>query len=356
MISLRLEQAGFIAVGALVLIVGCLALMTGVLALSASSLWEARSFRDVMLARLLAEGGIREAGPAVAFDGGMDLWAARVVTTQALSRGHGRRVVARSLGREYALIESTGFAGPDSARAVAAAAAWRMDAVSRLGRLGRAVLGYGGVLHSSGSISGTTVRTAPEGWSADACAGDRAALDSIFSGGPVPPQLPMDFSPPDTLPGLGPLGGEALMALAPGVTGVVTPGPVVDGGTCDTDDPLNWGSPSGPDSPCGGYFPIRATHGRVTLQGGEGQGILYAAGDLEMQAGHRFVGVLLVAGDLVIGEGARVEGFIRVTGTVRVEATAVVRGSACGALRPLLSLAAGLTPIWLPDRAWLEPL
>lgn len=350
------ERSGFLALGALLVVVTVLALLTGVLILSGSTLKEARAFRDVRVARFLAEGSVREVGAAPAFAGSHELWASRPVLSGDLSRGHSRAVHVRLLGREYALVEGTGVAGSDSARVTLARTAWRMDAVSRLDALGGAVLGYGGILQAFGSVTGSTVRQPPEGWPTGICRSEAPALDSIFPSGSVEPYRPIHYAPPDSIPGLGLLRGASIAAMAPPHTGSVTPMPKETEGVCQITDPLNWGSPSTPEGPCGAYFPVKTTRGSSALVGGEGQGILYAAGDLDITAGHRFVGVLLVAGDLTVADGSLVEGFVRASGSIRIGATARVHASGCGALLPLRDLERVVPPMWIPERAWMEPL
>lgn len=350
------QSRGFAALGALVAVVSALALLTGVLALSSATLAEARTYRDVLVARLLAEGAVQETGPAGAFVEGQRVWSSTVVLSGNLSRGHGRVVRARSLGREFSLLEATGVAGPDSALVVSAGTAWRMEAVARLREIGAAVIGYGGSLVREGQVTGGTVRQPPDGWAASVCAPEAPVLDSLFATGSVVPVRPMPFDAPDSVPGLGLMRGDEVFGLASPQTGVFTPLPSVVAGACALDDPLNWGSPSLPEGPCGSHFPVKTTAGSSVVSGGEGQGILYAAGDLQLTDGHRFVGVVLVAGNLMVDGGARVEGFVRVAGSARIAATADVRASGCGALGPLRALAARALPIWLPERPWLEPI
>lgn len=337
-------------------VVSALALLTGVLALSNATLAESRTYRDVSVARLLAEGAVEEIGPAGAFGPDQGLWSSEVKRSGSLSQGHGRVVRARSLGREYALVEATGIAGADSAMVVSAGTAWRMDAVARLRDLGAAAVGYGGSLVREGHIGGAAVRQPPAGWAAAACSAEAAVLDSLFPSGSVTPVRPMTFAAPDSIPGLGLLRGEELFALATPLMGMITPRPSFAAGGCNQADPLNWGSPGDPGGPCGSYVPVKSTFGPSVVSGGEGQGILYATGDLRLTDGHRFVGVLLVAGNLTLEGGALVEGFARVAGSVRVAPRAELQASGCGSLGPLRALAARVMPVWVPERPWLEPL
>jgi hypothetical protein len=140
------------------------------------------------------------------------------------------------------------------------------------------------------------------------------------------------------------------------VAGVVSPAPAADGGFCDTGAVLNWGSPSDSLGPCGGYRPRVASEGSLTLEGGEGQGVLVVDGDLRLRSGARYAGVVLVSGDLTLDGGALLQGLARVRGSVRVVAGSRLAGAFCPAL---LALEAGerlRRPLQIPGGGWIRPL
>jgi hypothetical protein len=98
------------------------------------------------------------------------------------------------------------------------------------------------------------------------------------------------------------------------LTGLVSsPGPVVDPATgrCDPSAATNFGEPIDSSSRCFGFFPIVSVSSGSRIEGGRGQGVLLADGDLELADGFDFYGVVVVAGRLTIaGAGTRVTGLV----------------------------------------------
>jgi len=81
-------------------------------------------------------------------------------------------------------------------------------------------------------------------------------------------------------------------------------GPVVVGTTCNTAVLTNWGSPTAPTGPCGGYFPIiHITGSGAVINGQEGQGVLLVDGSLSVQGGFQFFGVVIIKGSLKTAGG-----------------------------------------------------
>jgi len=61
----------------------------------------------------------------------------------------------------------------------------------------------------------------------------------------------------------------------------------------------NWGSPTSPTGPCGGYYPIiHITGTGSVINGQEGQGVLLVDGSLDVQGGFQFFGVTIVKGSI----------------------------------------------------------
>jgi hypothetical protein len=141
------------------------------------------------------------------------------------------------------------------------------------------------------------------------------------------------------------LAARATVVLPPNA--VVTPMPVAGGGLCLPSAPGNWGDP-GAAGPCTGLFPVIHALGDVTLQGGTGQGVLLAEGDVRLAAGASFAG-LVVAGDdfVTLAGGGQVQGAVfagdrrRAPGDhSRVGDGGAVRYSACAMSRALVGVAA----------------
>lgn len=89
--------------------------------------------------------------------------------------------------------------------------------------------------------------------------------------------------------------------------------PADDGaGHCYTGLPYNWGDPTDPTAPCGGYFPIIHVPGDLHIQsGGVGQGILLVDGDLDLRGGFVFHGIIIAQGNFETqGSGNRVFGAV----------------------------------------------
>jgi hypothetical protein len=117
--------------------------------------------------------------------------------------------------------------------------------------------------------------------------------------------------------------------------------PRVTGGACVLGDSLNWGDPATPGSPCSRYFPVISAAPGTVIVSGTGQGLLLAAGSLELAGDAAFTGVILAAGPLIVHDQARVTGLIMAQDSLTVSGTAIVERSRCavdrigrGAARP----------------------
>jgi hypothetical protein len=71
------------------------------------------------------------------------------------------------------------------------------------------------------------------------------------------------------------------------------------------------------------------------MEGGVGQGLLVVDGGLTLTAGARFYGIALVRGTLRVEDGGRFQGMAVAVGGAYVAGGAIVRGSACRAVRAL---------------------
>lgn len=114
---------------------------------------------------------------------------------------------------------------------------------------------------------------------------------------------------------------------------------------CDYGAPLNWGSPTEPDSPCGGYFPVIHVPGDLILAGeGVGQGLLLVDGDLRIEGAFEFYGLVAVRGGLSL-EGTATSsptifGAVEVEDLeregVRLSGTTLIQYSRCALDRAIL--------------------
>lgn len=153
--------------------------------------------------------------------------------------------------------------------------------------------------------------------------------------------------------------GSADVSVSGSVTGIA---PAVLGAapnwTCDRSIPTNWGQPAGgaPVNPCDRYFPIIAAAGGTRITGGRGQGVLLAAGDLEVSGGFQFFGPVIVLGTFrSTGAGGHIQGGL-LAAQADFDATPVTGGSgvdfsACAIARALHGSARARP---LAERSWLR--
>jgi len=117
---------------------------------------------------------------------------------------------------------------------------------------------------------------------------------------------------------------------------------------------VNLGKPLDSSSPCFGFFPIIGVSSGSRIEGGRGQGVLLADGDLELADGFDFYGVVVVAGRLTIaGAGTRVTGLVLLrhspSDTARLTGVGSVALSRC-AIRRAAGRSTPLRP--LSGRSW----
>jgi len=103
-------------------------------------------------------------------------------------------------------------------------------------------------------------------------------------------------------------GGATYAQLAARATIVIPAGnystaPVVTGGVCDKTVLTNWGDGMNPGQPCSTYFPIIHATGTITLNNTQGQGILLADADVNVQGSYQFFGIVIIQGDLKTAGG-----------------------------------------------------
>jgi hypothetical protein len=127
-------------------------------------------------------------------------------------------------------------------------------------------------------------------------------------------------------------------------------------GSCNVEDPYNWGDPRDSKSDCGHYFPAVWSQSDLVLEGVRGQGVLMVNGDLTLGGGVEFRGPVLVNGTLrTSGAGGQITGAVIARaasfGRAGVLGSPVVRYSSCAVNRALTQSAA-LVP--LAERGWSE--
>jgi hypothetical protein len=155
----------------------------------------------------------------------------------------------------------------------------------------------------------------------------------------------------DSLP-LAALGGltwaDLVLAAGTPIGGAVLPGPVVDqSGRCETSVESNWGSPSG--GPCEGFLPVVVVEPDSRIVGGAGQGVLLAAGRLELSGNSCYAGVIVALGPVELGDSACVAGLVVSQGAVSLTGSARLERSTCAARRAIAAASArvALSRRWL---------
>ncbi len=327
--------------------------------------------RDLLIARLAAEGG----ATAVAFGQAGLLAALPVGDSVIVSDEHGDRgmyrVAAHRLTSEIHLLVGEGSAG-GTTRVRAGRLTWALDPGARLAALPAAVAFATDILVTdSAAIVSDGVAAPPLAWSPADCAPHLALADSMFPDGRmaaserwVPAvsaleparrhRLPVDRQPPSL--NLGALSFEDLAELADLTLGVVGGHTRVDlQSGCPAAATGRWGTPMSPAGSCGKYFPVVVVRGSLEVTGGQGQGVLVVAGDASFSGDATFAGLVLVAGTVHLSDDVVMAGWIRSGDDVRLEDRARVEASTCAGLRALSH--AGLQAMRaLPAGSWLGPV
>lgn len=324
----------------------------GALVLARGESVTARALRRVGLARMAAAWSARATAVRLGTDtlpllavGGRDTLATAPDGTSLLER----------LSREFFMVIRTSGDSPVvgvSARRLL----WALEPVARVGTA-RTVLAAGGAAPASGRVDASAFFVVTEA-DGDACAPWARQLDSLATVRPVPLSVGSFVTGTGDLrsesgPALrvGLLGPDSLLARLPSFPpGRVTPLPRTGAATC-LDAPGNWGSPSDPLGPCGKRWVSIAVAGSLTLDGGEGQGVVVVRDDLVLRGGARLAGLVLVGGDLTVEGGSGVRGMVRVGGDATLDSGSRITGAAC----PVLAALAGAAPLRRP-LALTDPL
>ena len=327
--------------------------------------------RDLLIARLAAEGGVRTvAGTQEVLLTAMPVGDSVLVTGDQGDRGV-YRVAAHRLTSEIYLLAGEGSVG-EMTSARAGQLTWALDPGARLAALPAAVaFATDLVVSDSAEIANDGVAAPPLAWSAADCAPNAPLADSLFPGGRVassarwvPPVMAMEparmhrlrlgANPPSLNLGILPL--EDLAALADVTLGVVGGNTRVDMEVgCPASAAGRWGTPLDPAGGCGAYFPVIVVHGSLEVTGGQGQGVLVVAGDVGFSGDATFAGLVLAENGVRLSGDARIAGWIRAGGWVRLGDRARMEASACAGLRALGH--PGLRAMRaLPGGSWLAPI
>ena len=331
----------------------------------------ARAERDLLIARLAAEGGVR----AVTGTATGQLAAVPVGDSTVVEGAHGQRgayrVAAHRLTREIHLLAGEGLVN-GAARARVGRLTWALDAGARISTFPAAVAARASITATdSARIAGDRVTALPLAWGATECASQLPVADSIFPHGAVaesgswaPPAATFEparrqrlaLDPNPASPSLGVLSFQDLAEVADITLGVAGGSTRVHlGSGCPATAAGNWGTPLSPGGSCGAYLPVVVVRGSLEVTGGEGQGVLVVDGAASFLANATFAGLVLATEAVRLADDARVAGWIRSGDRVLLEGRALVEASACAGLRALSH--AGLrTMRALPAGSWLEPV
>ncbi len=136
---------------------------------------------------------------------------------------------------------------------------------------------------------------------------------------------------------------------------LISPQPELRGGVCNKTVVSNWGDATDPMGVCRDFFPVVGVFGDVTVDGGQGQGVLVVTGNLTARAGFHFRGLVVVGRSLVLEGGARMLGAVQVDDSLDEGSTLVdsqIAYSGC-VLRQALSDFGLVSP--LEERGWFQP-
>ncbi len=359
-------RRGYVLIGVLLVLLALTGVGHTLLVLTRSELFASQARWDLLTSRFAAEMGRDLTSDALA---GMDSlpWGEWVPMGSAAVPPRARydARVAR-LSREVLLIHVEGSLDTAPGRAGQVGLYWAMDPVARYAAA-RGVLERGGSarVETGSMVDPNPIRDTPAQWPEASCVRFRPDVDTLFVHG-LAAQGELHEDPraemgravatglvEPRLPSLGLLGHDALTE-APDlrVAGTVSPEPVHRLGRCALNSPTNWGAPLDASDPCIAYKPLVTSDGPLTVDGGQGQGVLLVAGDAIFRSGARYYGFVAVAGDLELTEESEIHGLVRVRGSVLLGGRSRIVGSACAALSALdaASQLRNLAPI--PESTW----
>ncbi len=347
------RAGGFALVPALLLLLFGIVVIQGVVEVALVFRSGAAAWGEGLHAEAAAAGATRAASLGHPQLRAMTVGDTLTLFRRALRSGATARALARRLSAETFVIEGSGVPPVGAGGRRLGRTAWRPDGVTRASRVVAVIeTGLGATVQAGSRLDASSWLRTPPGGQASQCTVPLARLAAVGAA-PVLPSAPMG---PGSRPRLGPLDAQALVGMVTPVppATTVSPTPVVQGGACVAGGG-NWGSPRSPLGPCGARFVSVGSPGSLSVQGGEGQGLLVVQGDLTLEAGVFFSGVVVVEGSLNVRSGARFDGFGFVGGSVAVSGGSQILGSACAGIRALEGATQRWGPSYLPDGGWLEP-
>jgi hypothetical protein len=155
------------------------------------------------------------------------------------------------------------------------------------------------------------------------------------------------------------LAAQATVTLAAGST--ISPAPTTVGtpAVCQYGTLTNWGDGKDPTAACGSYYPIVHALGNLTVNNGQGQGILLVDGNLVASGTWTYYGIVIVRGGFstVAGGSPKVYGAVLAQqlnlATTAFAGDAVVNYSSCAVQRTMDATGTG-API--RSRGWFRML
>jgi hypothetical protein len=155
------------------------------------------------------------------------------------------------------------------------------------------------------------------------------------------------------------LAAQATVTLAAGST--ISPAPTTVGtpAVCQYGTLTNWGDGKDPTAACGSYYPIVHALGNLTVNNGQGQGILLVDGNLVASGTWTYYGIVIVRGGFstVAGGSPKVYGAVLAQSlnlaTTAFAGDAVVDYSSCAVQRTMDATGTGAQ---IRSRGWFRML
>jgi hypothetical protein len=153
------------------------------------------------------------------------------------------------------------------------------------------------------------------------------------------------------------LAAQATITLAAPST--ISPAPTTVGALCQYGTQTNWGDGQNPTAACGTYYPIVHALGNLTVNNGQGQGILLVDGNLVASGTWTYYGIVIVRGGFstVAGGSPKVYGAVLAQSlnlaTTAFAGDAVVDYSSCAVQRTMDATGTGTQ---LRSRGWFRML
>ena len=357
------RERGFALVTVVLLMIGLAVLATGLLFAAAQHAAVTTTLIDLARARHGAEAAVSIA---------LDEWraplrsldplgaATEVVTDAPLEPGLRIRASAQRIARGSFLVTGTAVVergGLAPLERSAARVVRSLDADDLGARVDAALIAGRVSIASSAAVGPADAAAARDPAAAALCArwpsaegaAVRAPPDSltiadvaVLNGMPIVP----DVDPLRVVEPLRSLAARLHGSARAVAADTITPAPVASALACDTAVASNWGAP---DGPCAAVHVLRHADGALTIEGGYGQGVLLADGDVTLDGGAAFRGLIVASGTVTVRE-ATIVGAI-VASDIRLERGSVTLDRC--AIAEAIALPAPLSAAHPPARSWL---